>query len=244
MDVPHIAGNYVTGAWHFYDFLSGDHDRLIVKWPSALVCGRRGPRAPDARHRPRNAGPSAWHSLAMDAAVAHADGLLAPSRRYAWHGSSRLRVTVAMPAGAGWVARYRGAQFRSNGRRPAGSPAVRWWSSSSAATTGTSAARRRDDAAPTEYASSLVFTTRQRSPSGHLDGRGRRLGARSRLGYVQPGNLRDRTYGARHYGPWQQARACAVRGAGALVAYAPPDTVGHRRTHAPGRRSRSSPDAV
>ena len=56
VDVPHIAGNYVTGAWHFYDFLSGDHDRLTVKWPSALVCGRRGPRAPDARHRPRNAG--------------------------------------------------------------------------------------------------------------------------------------------------------------------------------------------
>ena len=81
VDVPHIAGNYVTGVWHFYDFLSGDHDRLTVKWPSALVCGRRGPRAPDARHRPRNAGRPAWHSLAMNAAVAHADGLLAPSRR-------------------------------------------------------------------------------------------------------------------------------------------------------------------
>ena len=44
-------------------------------------------------------------------------------------------------------------------------------------------ARRRldagDDAAPTEYASSLVFTTRQHSPSDHLDGRRRRLGARS-----------------------------------------------------------------
>ncbi len=26
VDVPPIAGNYVTGAWHFYDFLSGDHD--------------------------------------------------------------------------------------------------------------------------------------------------------------------------------------------------------------------------
>ena len=55
-----------------------------------------------------------------------------------------------------------------------------------AASTGTSAARRRDDAAPTEYASSLVFTTRQRSPSGHLDGRGRRLGARSRPGMSSP----------------------------------------------------------
>jgi hypothetical protein len=54
---------------------------------------------------------------------------------------------------------------------------------------------------------------------------GRRLGARSRLGYVQPGNLRYRTYGARHAGPWQQARACAVRGAEALVAYAPPQNI-------------------
>ena len=87
-----------------------------------------------------------------------------------------------------------------------------------AATTVTSAARRRDDAAPTEYASSLVFATRRRSPSGHLDGRGRRLGARSRPGYVQPENLRDRTHGARHDGPWRQSRACAVRGSGALVA--------------------------
>jgi hypothetical protein len=80
-DVPQVACNYVTGAWHFYDFLSGDHDRLNVKWPSALVYGRRGPRAPDARHRPENAGRPGMHSLAMDTAVAHADGLLAPSRR-------------------------------------------------------------------------------------------------------------------------------------------------------------------
>jgi hypothetical protein len=33
----HIAGNYLTGAWHFYDFLSEDHDRPTAKWPSALV---------------------------------------------------------------------------------------------------------------------------------------------------------------------------------------------------------------
>ena len=46
--------------------------------------------------------------------------------------------------------------------------------------------RRRDDAAPTEYASSLVFTTRQHSPSGHLDGRRRRLGAHSRSGMSSP----------------------------------------------------------
>jgi hypothetical protein len=77
VDVPHVAGNYVTGVWHFYDFLSGDHNRLTVKWPFALVCGRRGPRAPDARYRPGNAGRRAWHSLAMIAVVAHADGLLA-----------------------------------------------------------------------------------------------------------------------------------------------------------------------
>jgi hypothetical protein len=82
----------------------------------------------------------------------------------------------------------------------------------------------------------LVFTTRQRSPSGHLDGRGRRLGARSRPGYVQPGNLRDRTHGARHDGPWQQARACAVRGSGALVAYVPPSAIGNRRLRTPGCR--------
>jgi len=43
VDVPHIAGNYVTGAWHFYDFLSEDYDRLTVKWPSALVrCAELG----------------------------------------------------------------------------------------------------------------------------------------------------------------------------------------------------------
>ena len=40
---PPIAGTYVTGAWHFYDFLPGDHDRLTVKWPSALVrCAELG----------------------------------------------------------------------------------------------------------------------------------------------------------------------------------------------------------
>jgi hypothetical protein len=44
VDVPCIAGNYVTGAWHFYDFLSGDHDRLTMKWP-ALICGRRDLRS-------------------------------------------------------------------------------------------------------------------------------------------------------------------------------------------------------
>jgi len=41
VDVPHIAGNYVTGAWHFYDFLSGDHDRLTVNWP-LRACSVRG----------------------------------------------------------------------------------------------------------------------------------------------------------------------------------------------------------
>ena len=51
VDVPHIAGNYVTGAWHFYDFLSGDHDRLTVKWPSALVCGRHLPVCHAGRRR-------------------------------------------------------------------------------------------------------------------------------------------------------------------------------------------------
>ena len=55
-----------------------------------------------------------------------------------------------------------------------------------AASTGTSAARRRDDAAPTGYASSLVFTTRQRSPSGHLDGRGMSSPEISETGHTMP----------------------------------------------------------
>ena len=39
VDVPHIAGNYVTGAWHFYDFLSGDHDCSKMTCSGRLVAG-------------------------------------------------------------------------------------------------------------------------------------------------------------------------------------------------------------
>jgi hypothetical protein len=44
VDVPHIAGNYLTGARHFYDFLSGDHDRLTVK--SRCATCRKPPPTP------------------------------------------------------------------------------------------------------------------------------------------------------------------------------------------------------
>jgi hypothetical protein len=37
VDVPHIAGNYVTGDWHFYDFLSGDHDSSKAPRPVAAA---------------------------------------------------------------------------------------------------------------------------------------------------------------------------------------------------------------
>ena len=37
VDVPHSAGNYVTGAWHFYDFLSGDHDSSKAPRPVAAA---------------------------------------------------------------------------------------------------------------------------------------------------------------------------------------------------------------